>query len=56
MTVCVKSESLLGSLMSGNCLNLSGCGTGPRANCSAKGGKIGPSSTFLLCFFYSNSV
>lgn len=38
MTVCVNTESLLGSLMSGNCLNLSGCGTGPRANCSAKGG------------------
>lgn len=56
MTVCVNTESLQGSLMSGNCLNLSGYGTGPHANWSAKGGKIGPSSTFLLCFFYSNSV
>lgn len=38
MTVCANTESLLGSLMSGNCLNLSGYGTGPHANWSAKGG------------------
>lgn len=57
MTVCANTESLLGSLMSGNCLNLSGYGTGPHANWSAKGGGgIGPSSTFVLRFFYSNSV
>lgn len=38
MTVA-NTQSLLGSLMSGNCLNLSGYGTGPRADCSAKRGR-----------------
>lgn len=46
MTVCANTERLLGSLMSGNCLNLSGYGTGPRANWSAKGGGKVPLALF----------
>ena len=56
---CANTEALLGSLMSGNCLNLSGYGTGPHAACSAKRRKRKKNvltSTFLLSFFYSNSV
>lgn len=43
----------MGSLMSGNCLNLSGYGTGPHAACSAKRRK--KKKMFSLALFSSVS-
>ena len=51
--VCANTEALLGSLMSGNCLNLSGYGTGPHAACSAKRRK--KKKMFSLALFSSVS-
>lgn len=54
---CANTKGLLGSLMSGNCLNLSGYGTGPHAAVLPREGEKNVlASTFLFCFFYSNSV
>lgn len=48
---CANTKGLLGSLMSGNCLNLSGYGTGPHAAVLPKEGK----KMFSLALFSSVS-